>query len=289
MNYWPRWINAIKKRTAELSLIEMGAYDRLLDHYYAEEKPLPGDLERCYRLAGAVTKAEQEAVRYVLQKFFTLQDDEHRNERADEEIAIGLKKIDAAQANGKRGGRPPGSSKKPKKEPAGFPNENPTGTQDESSPSPSLVGGEPIGSPPTASGSGSGEYFPPDAGGELPGIRYGEVAGAIRRAGLASLDPGYPAFRALVDAGATAAEFVAFVDEALTKSQPFKWLVGAVAGERTRAAKLASQLHRGPMPTRTTAAEQRVLDAVPGIAAAHLRPAAQQRPETFDVAARLVD
>lgn len=64
-------------------------------------------------------------------------------------------------------------------------------------------------------------------------------------------------FRALVDAGATAPEFVAFIDEALTKDQPFKWLVGAVSGERKRAAKLAGQLHRGPMPNKQEALEQR--------------------------------
>lgn len=287
MNYWPRWINAIRKRTAELSLIEMGAYDRLLDHYYAEEKPLPGDPERCYRLAGAVTKAEQEAVRYVLQKFFVLKGDAHHNERADDELSVGQKKIEAAQSNGKRGGRPKGSQKKPTNKPDGFSEE----THDETSPSPSLGGVEPNGSTPPASGGDCfGEYIPPEGfDAALPGIRYGEVAGAIRRAGLAALDPGYPLFRALVDAGATAPEFLAFVDEALTKDQPFKWLIGAVSGERKRAAQLAGQIHRGPMPIRTSAAEQRVLDAVPSIAAAHLRPAAPQRPETFDVAARLVD
>lgn len=71
------------------------------------------------------------------------------------------------------------------------------------------------------------------------------------------MDPGFPAFRTLVDAGATGDEFVGFVAEALTKSQPFKWLVGAVAGERQRAAAMAKTLHRGPMPNRQEAIEQR--------------------------------
>jgi uncharacterized protein YdaU (DUF1376 family) len=256
MNYWPRWINAIRKRTAELSLIEMGAYDRLLDHYYAEEKPLPGDFMRCCRLAGAVTKQEQDAVRYVLDKFFVLENDSYRQERADEELLIGKRKIDAAQANGKTGGRPRGSTKKPSAKPAGFSEGTQRAPQDESSPSPSVVGGEPSGSPPTASGDCFGEYIPPEDQ-PLPGVAYGQIAGAIRRAGLASLDPGYPAFRTLVDAGATAAEFTAFVPDALTKDQPFKWLIGAVSGERKRAARMAGELHRGPLPNKQEAIEQR--------------------------------
>lgn len=255
MNYWPRWISAIKKRTATLSLAEMGAYDRLLDHYYAEEQPLPADLDECCRIAVALTKDERKAVEKVLAKFFTMKPDGYRNERADEEIALALPKIAAAKANGSKGGRPKGTRKQPTENPPGFQQE-PT----PKAPHPQKVGGiEPDGSTPPAAGGDpaqSGEYEPP-ADAPLPGIEYARIAGQIRRAGMGSLDPGYPAFRALVDAGATADEFTGFVAEALTKSQPFKWLIGAVAGERTRAAALATQLHRGPMPNKQEAIEQR--------------------------------
>jgi uncharacterized protein YdaU (DUF1376 family) len=130
LNYWPRWISAIRKRTATLSLMQMGAYDRLLDHYYAEERALPGDLMECCRVAGAVTKAEQEAVRQVLERFFVLTDVGYANERADEEILVALPKIEAAKANGSKGGRPRGSGKKPSGLPVGLP----SGTQDEPTP-----------------------------------------------------------------------------------------------------------------------------------------------------------
>jgi uncharacterized protein YdaU (DUF1376 family) len=106
LNYWPRWINAIKKRTASLSLAQMGAYDRLLDHYYAEEQPLPGSLDECCRIVGAINKAEREAVAQVLARYFVKTDAGYRNQRADEELEIGLKKIEAAKSNGKKGGRP---------------------------------------------------------------------------------------------------------------------------------------------------------------------------------------
>ena len=130
MNYWPRWVNAIKKRTATLSLMEMGAYDRLLDHYYAEEQPLPSDLDECCRIAAALTKDERKAVEKVLAKFFTLEAAGFRNERADEEILLALPKIAAAKANGSKGGRPKGSQNKP----GGFPVGNPAATQEEPTP-----------------------------------------------------------------------------------------------------------------------------------------------------------
>lgn len=259
MNYWPRWINAIKKRTASLSLMQMGAYDRLLDHYYAEDGPLPGTVMECCRIVGAVTKPEQEAVRFVLDRFFSLENGQYRNERADEEIQLALPKIASAKANGAKGGRPKGPGKKPGGFPAGKPDggfQEPAGQ----APQPQQVGGiEPDGSTPPAAGFGtqpSGEYEPPpDAA--LPGLAYASIAGRIRQAGMAALDPGYPAFRALVDAGATADEFIGFVADALGKDQPFKWLVGAVSGERKRAAQLAGQLHRGAMPNKQQALEQR--------------------------------
>lgn len=131
VNYWPRWISAIKKRTATLSLAQMGAYDRLLDHYYSEEQPLPEDIVDCYRIAGALSKSEQDSVRFVLARFFQLSDGGYRNERADNEIQIALPKIAAAQANGQKGGRPKGSKKKPSKEPTGFSKDNPAATRGE--------------------------------------------------------------------------------------------------------------------------------------------------------------
>jgi hypothetical protein len=40
-----------------------------------------------------------------------------------------------------------------------------------------------------------------------------------------------------------------FVQQAIGKDNPFLWLIGAVEGERKRAAKNAGQLHRGAMPS----------------------------------------
>ena len=131
MNYWPRWIRAIRGKTLALSMAQMGAYDRLLDYYYEEERPLPSDIDECCRIAGAASKQDRVDVQKVLGKFFTLRDDGYSQERADAELLIGLKKIDAAKSNGKAGGRPKGSKQKPTGLPTGLDAANPAETQGE--------------------------------------------------------------------------------------------------------------------------------------------------------------
>jgi uncharacterized protein YdaU (DUF1376 family) len=96
-------------------MIEDAAYRRMLDLYYAAEKPLPLNIDGLYRLVRAKTKQEREAVDIVLQEFFHRQEDGWHNKRADEELVKGEARVKAAQENGKRGGRP-----KTQQEPDGF-------------------------------------------------------------------------------------------------------------------------------------------------------------------------
>jgi uncharacterized protein YdaU (DUF1376 family) len=67
-------------------MIEEGAYRRLIDAYYSQEKPLPASLKECYKLARAVSKPERDAVAYILRKYFVLVGDQYCQGRADEEI-----------------------------------------------------------------------------------------------------------------------------------------------------------------------------------------------------------
>lgn len=268
MNYWPRWIGAIKKRTATLSLAEMGAYDRLLDHYYAEEQPLPADLDECCRIASALTKDERKAVEKVLSKFFSLTERGHANERADEEISIAMRKIDAAKANGSKGGRPMGSSKKPGGLSAGLAAGNPASTHDEpAAKAPHQHHQKPhTGGLPCAASRGAqpgqllteGEYDEAAIVGGAAPTNYGAISKALRLAGISNAQPSWMRFRMLVDAGAQASEFLGFVPKALDiHGDRFAWIVGAVEGERKRAAAMSARLHRGPMPNRQEAIEQR--------------------------------
>ena len=49
-----------------LSLLEHGAYRRLIDLYMVEGKPIECDLPRIYRLLHATSKEEQQAVQTVI-------------------------------------------------------------------------------------------------------------------------------------------------------------------------------------------------------------------------------
>lgn len=87
MNFYKRHLGDYARDTGHLSLLEHGVYTLLLDRYYASEKPLPADVRECCKLARATTKAERDAVAYVLGEFFELRATGHHNNRADDEIA----------------------------------------------------------------------------------------------------------------------------------------------------------------------------------------------------------
>lgn len=86
MNYWERHIGDYIRDTVSLSMLEDGAYTRLLDQYYQNESPLPADKKEVYRLARATSTAERKAVDYVLQRYFELGADGFRQKRCDEVI-----------------------------------------------------------------------------------------------------------------------------------------------------------------------------------------------------------
>jgi len=91
VNAWVSWYYGDYMRdTGHLSLVEDGAYRRLLDHYYATRKPLPAIAEQLQRICRAVADEEKEAVLTIIQQFFILEGDGYHNRRADEEIAKAL-------------------------------------------------------------------------------------------------------------------------------------------------------------------------------------------------------
>lgn len=127
---------------------------------------------------------------------------------------------------------------------------------DESGASPKTAG-KPAPKPPFGDGTTSSPPSPSppsEVGGLDPSVvtPYGAIAKALRQAGIEA-SPGTLRFRTLVDAGATAEEFLAMVPDALKADKPFAYLLGAVEGERKRAAKTSGELHRGPLPATETA------------------------------------
>lgn len=87
MNYFELHIGDLTEATAHLSMLEDGAYGRLLRKYYATERPLPADVKQVQRLVGARSEEERQAVETVLHEFFELQDDGWHQSRCDAEIA----------------------------------------------------------------------------------------------------------------------------------------------------------------------------------------------------------
>ncbi len=85
--WYARFPGDFIRDTGDLSLVQDGAYNRLLDHYYATARPLPNDMVSLHRICRAITQEEKDAVEYVANSFFNIGDDGLlRNKRADYEL-----------------------------------------------------------------------------------------------------------------------------------------------------------------------------------------------------------
>lgn len=106
VNYYPHHIGDYLRDTAHLSALEDGTYRRLLDLYYASEKPLVLDFIWLCKLVRAREDSEREAVHEILRQFFEKTPEGWRNKRADLEIRLSYQRAKVARQNGKLGGRP---------------------------------------------------------------------------------------------------------------------------------------------------------------------------------------
>lgn len=121
MNYYRHHIGDYLRDTAHLSLVEDGAYRRLLDLYYMTESAIADNIPSICRRIRAHSDAEIRAVETVLNEFFVLVDGAWSQKRADHEIEVAQAAIERARTNGKAGGRP--------KKTAAVNHENPEETQ----------------------------------------------------------------------------------------------------------------------------------------------------------------
>lgn len=95
MNYYERHLGDYARDTGHLSLIEHGAYTKLLDRYYATEAGIPE--KEVFKIACARTQSEKKSVSVILNEFFTLNAGVWINSRADEEIKRYKSKQDKAK------------------------------------------------------------------------------------------------------------------------------------------------------------------------------------------------
>lgn len=86
MNYYEHHIGDFAQATGHLSMLEDAAYSRMIRWYYADERPLPGDIGTICRFIRAASKQERDAVKSVLAEFFRLEEDGYHQARCDAEI-----------------------------------------------------------------------------------------------------------------------------------------------------------------------------------------------------------
>lgn len=99
MNYYPHHIGDYARDTAHLSLLEDGAYRRMLDLCYATERPLPLDRARLYRLVRVRSIQEKSAVDVVLGEFFIEGEDGWHQRRVEREIGKAQEKSSKASTS----------------------------------------------------------------------------------------------------------------------------------------------------------------------------------------------
>lgn len=100
LNYYRRYIGDYHSKTMRLTPTDHGVYGLMLDYCYAEEKPLPLDMDEIHSICKAVRPEDRKAVAKVLAAYFDLHGDGYHNKRADKEIATSQQ----ARVNGKKGG-----------------------------------------------------------------------------------------------------------------------------------------------------------------------------------------
>lgn|GEM_PF-3222778 len=104
MNRYEFYPGDYLKDTLGLTMLEDGAYRRLLDHYYSTEQPI-ADGER-FRVTRASSKAERDATQRVLDRFFQKTESVWSHRKVEQEIEKAMPKVAAARENGRKGGRP---------------------------------------------------------------------------------------------------------------------------------------------------------------------------------------
>lgn len=102
MHYYQHNIADYRKDTTHLTLLEHGCYHQLLDQYYLNEEPLPLDDNKLFRLLSARTQDEQDAIKSVLNDFFTKTEDGYIHRRCEAEIEQFHLKAEKASESAKR-------------------------------------------------------------------------------------------------------------------------------------------------------------------------------------------
>jgi uncharacterized protein YdaU (DUF1376 family) len=269
VNYYEHHLGDYSKDVGALPLAQEGAYRRLLDRYYATEKPLPGTLADCCEIVVTRNKGEVDAVRTVLVKFFHLEPDGlYHQKRADLEIARyrGLEpqreqERELKQANTQNRLRKHRDERAElfqiltrsgqhvawncaiadlRKRVSALQVPRPA-TAPETQPATAPATFHETGTA-TAETATHSPYPTPIPEIQLASLAArataGEACKAMRTAGLADVSPSHPALIAMVEQGATLGEFATAAAKALRAGKGFGYALGIVKGDREDAARM---------------------------------------------------
>lgn len=247
MNYYNRYPAHYLAKTLLLTLEQDGAYTRLMDWYYAEERAIPDD--KRYTVGRCQSKRERDAVDFVLREFFDLRDGAWVHDRIEKELVKAAPKIDAARENGKRGGRPR------KEKPTGFQDKNPMGLQEETQQEPSAKAPQ---TPYPNNYVGSTEASTQVATGRT---EAGRACLLMRQAGCTHSNPSHPDLLAALAEGVTPEVLADTAAEGIAagKTKPFAW---AIATARSRHAESAQPLNGATHANRSTGRKLSVAEQV---------------------------
>lgn len=241
--WMPVYIGDYLADTSRLSTEQHGAYLLMLMDYWRNGPPLDDEAELASITKLSVSQWRKHAAK--LRAFFTPVDGRLIQKRADEE----RKKAGLISGKRSEAGKAGAAKRWAKDDGKAIANAIASASQNDA-PSPSQSQGNTENLPDRS----AGDPDLVDLSGFTP-TPAGALCLALKRLGIGGVNPGHPRLLALLAAGATEAEFAGFVPQALGSNNPFAYLLGVVEGERKRAATVAAQSHRGPMPLTGKAAE----------------------------------
>lgn len=262
--WMPLYIGDYLADTARLTTEQHGAYLLLLMDYWRNGPP-PDD-EDVLASITKLTVVQWRKHAPAIGRLFTSTDGTWVQKRAESErqkaSGIGGKRRESGKAGAaKRWGKPGGepmangmANGMASGVAGGLQNDASAGTPSQSQSQPKACTEPCQGGGYTLDGADADGPAGPDepagqGGAGSPPSAYGAISRAIRQAGIGQANPAGLRFRALVDAGATAEEFLAFVPKALAVSgDRWAYVVGCVEGERKRGVALQGQLRQGTMP-----------------------------------------
>ena len=103
--YFPMYPSDFEAKTSHLTILEDGAYNRLLRLCWMTPGcSLPADEEWIMRRARAQSEEEKQSVRTVLNEFFKLKNGRYSNPRLTRELAIAKELYEKRVSSGRKGG-----------------------------------------------------------------------------------------------------------------------------------------------------------------------------------------